>query len=150
MKKRMSYGDSHAPNLKAVIALNRVTNNLNRRAATIFRSHGLTMMQFAVLEVLYHRGDLKIGEIIEKILSTGGNMTVVLKNLIKDGFVVKCADPADSRASVISITDEGRRKIEVLFPKYLEDLNDFMKGISADEKKMLISTLKVLQKENKK
>ena len=144
--QRLSYGEDHTRNLKTVIALNRATNLLNRRAGAVFRRHGLTMQQFAVLEVLYHKGDLSIGEIIQRILATGGNMTVVLKNLIKEGFVVKRANPSDSRVAIISITDMGRQKINALFPEYLEDLHDFLKSVPDDEKNALIRTLKMLQR----
>lgn len=54
---------------------------------------GLTAAQFGVLEILYHKGNLRIGEILEGTLSTGGNMTVVIENLEKTGFVVRYPDP---------------------------------------------------------
>ena len=101
VKTRLPYVEKHEVNLKAVIALNRATNHLNRRAYAVFRRHGLTMMQFAVLEVLYHRGDLTVGEIIQKILTTGGNMTVVLKNLVKEGLITRCVAPTDNRVAIV-------------------------------------------------
>ena len=143
---RISYGEDHTRNLKTVIALNRATNLLNRRASAVFWRHGLTMTQFAVLEVLYHKGDLAIGEIIRTILSTGGNMTVVLKNLTKEKLVTKRADPADSRVGIISITALGRRKMEALFPEYLEDLHDFLKSMPDEEKNTLTVLLKRMQR----
>ncbi len=144
--RKLPYGEDHIRNLKAVIALNRATNLLNRRAGAVFRRHGLTLLQFAVLEALYHRGDLSIGEIIRRILATGGNMTVVIKNLLKEGFVVKQVSPADSRVAIISITDLGSQKMEAIFPEYLEDLHNFLKNVPDDEKDALTKTLKVLQR----
>lgn len=146
-KKMKLYDKEHILDLKTVIALNRATNHLNRRALAVFRKHGLTMMQFAVLEALYHKGSLKVGEIIEKILTTGGNMTVVLKNLAKDGLITKRIDPEDSRAMLISITDKGSRVMERVFPEYLADLRDFLETISDSEKKNLVAVLKALRKE---
>lgn len=139
-----SYGDKNDLNLKTVIALTRSSNKLNRRSNTIFRNHGLSSMQFAVLEVLYHKGDLRICEIIEKILSTGGNMTVVINNLVKEGMVEKYVDPNDSRSSIIHITDKGKEKIEEIFPEHLIDLEIFFDKLDEDEKHNLINILKKL------
>jgi len=41
------------------------------------------------MEALYHLGDLKICEIIEKTLSTSGNMTVVIRNLEKESYITR-------------------------------------------------------------
>jgi MarR family 2-MHQ and catechol resistance regulon transcriptional repressor len=139
-----SYGEKNDLNLKTLIAVTRSANKLNRRSNTIFRNHGLSTMQFAVLEVLYHKGDLRIGEIIEKILATGGNMTVVINNLVKEGMVEKCTDPNDSRSNIIHLTDKGKDKIEEIFPEHLLDLNEFLKDISFEEKHILIDILKKL------
>lgn len=62
------------------------------------KAGGLTSSQFAVLEALYNKGDLKICEIIEKILTTSGNITVVIKNLEKEEFISKYPDPEDKRS----------------------------------------------------
>lgn len=145
--KRVGFDEPHSSNLKMVIALNRATNQLNRRAATIFRKHGLTFMQFAVLEALYHKGDLKIGEIVEKILATGGNMTVVIRNLAKSNLIEKRSTPEDRRAAIISLTAKGREIMDRTFPDYLEDLRAFMNHLGDSEKKSLVSMLKHLQQE---
>ncbi len=141
-KRKRLYGKENNLDLKVVIALNRATNALNRRANGIFRSHGLTMMQFAVLEVLYHKGDLKIGQIIEKILSTGGNMTVVINNLEKEGMVKKLPDPSDSRASIVCITQKGAIKVEEIFPEHVSDIKAGFEHLSHEEKEALIKLLK--------
>ncbi|NRT71882.1 DNA-binding MarR family transcriptional regulator [Clostridium beijerinckii] len=61
-----------------------------------------------MLEVLYHKGDLRVGEILEKTLSTGGNMTVIIDNLAKDNLIERRPDPKDMRASLISISEKGK------------------------------------------
>ncbi len=145
--KKELYDQKNALDLKAVIALNRTTNQVNRRANTIFRKHGLTSMQFAVLEVLYHKGDLKVGQITQKILSTSGNMTVVISNLAQEGMIRKCTDSSDSRASIISITEKGCNKMEEVFPEYLVDLEMGMTGLTDTEKQSLIALLYKMSKQ---
>lgn len=94
--------------------------------------------------MLYHKGALRVQEIIEKTLSTGGNMTVVIENLVKDDLVMRYKDPEDKRASLISITDKGKAIIEDIFPRHVENINEIFSTLTVEEKKGLISLLKKL------
>ncbi|WP_346931293.1 MarR family transcriptional regulator [Clostridium sp.] len=143
-KIKNTYGELNDLNLKALIALSRCTQNVHKREYKTIKEGGLTVSQFAVLEVLYHKGDLRVCEIIDKILSTGGNMTVVIDNLVKENLVKRCIDPKDRRVNLISITEEGRNLISEIFPKHLENINEIFSVLTAEEKKNLISLLKKL------
>lgn len=143
-KEKTTYGELNDLNLKTLIALIRCTQNVHKKEYRTIKEGGLTVSQFAVLEILYHKGDLKICEIIDKILSTGGNMTVVIDNLVKDNLVKRCADPKDRRVNLISITEKGRKIIDEIFPKHVENVNEIFKGLTVEEKKNLISLLKKL------
>lgn len=142
--KKISYGELSDLNLKTLIALSRATNSVHRREYKTIKEGGLTVSQFSVLEVLYHKGALRVQEIIEKTLSTGGNMTVVIENLVKDDLVMRYKDPEDKRASLISITDKGKAIIEDIFPRHVENINEIFSTLTVEEKKSLISLLKKL------
>lgn len=142
--KKISYGELSDLNLKTLIALSRATNSVHRREYKTIKEGGLTVSQFSVLEVLYHKGALRVQEIIEKTLSTGGNMTVVIENLVKDDLVMRYKDPEDKRASLISITDKGKAIIEDIFPRHVENINEIFSTLTVEEKKSLISVLKKL------
>ncbi|MBZ9685470.1 MarR family transcriptional regulator [Clostridium estertheticum] len=143
-KEKNTYGELVDLNLKALIALSRCTQNVHKREYKTIKEGGLTVSQFAVLEILYHKGDLKVCEIIDKILSTGGNMTVVIDNLVKVNLVMRCTDPKDRRVNLISITEEGKSLMSDIFPKHLENINEIFSYLTSDEKKNLISLLKKL------
>ncbi|MBB6215507.1 DNA-binding MarR family transcriptional regulator [Anaerosolibacter carboniphilus] len=102
----------------------------------------MTVAQFGVLEILYHKGDLRICDIIERTLSTGGNMTVVIDNLEKEGLVGRYSDPNDRRASLISITEKGKKLVEEIFPKHVENISEIFDVLSSEEKQSLIKLLK--------
>jgi len=125
MKEKKSYGKENDINLKLVIALMRTTTGDNRRMLNFLAHYNLTQAQFGVLEALYHLGDLKICELLEKTLSTSGNMTVVVKNLEKNGLVERIQCTEDKRSYLIHITDEGRALIDEIFPPHLEHLRFF-------------------------
>jgi DNA-binding MarR family transcriptional regulator len=142
MKNKNDYGSYNNLNLKTLIALSRSNNIINKKSNSLFKAHDLTMMQFAVLEVLYHKGDLSIGEIIEKILATGGNMTVVIQNLLKEGLIEKYSSPKDQRISIIHITESGKAKIEEIFPQHLQQIDTALSNLTEDEKRQLVTLLK--------
>lgn len=143
-EKKNTYGELQDLNLKTLIALSRCTQNVHKREYKTIKEGGLTVSQFAVLEILFHKGDLKVSEIIDKILSTGGNMTVVIDNLVKVNLVKRCVDSKDRRVNLISITDEGRNLISEIFPKHLENINEIFSSLTSEEKENLISLLKKL------
>ena len=88
MKNKKSYGKENDLNLKSLVVLSRSFQSVHKREIKTIREGGLTVAQFGVLEILYHKGDLRICDIIEGTLSTGGNMTVVIDNLEKEGLIV--------------------------------------------------------------
>ena len=85
---------------------------------------------------------MNINEIIESILTTSGNMTVVIKNLEKDGLINKTIDPKDKRSSIISITEKGINIIEEMLPSHIENINSIFNVLTEDEKITLKNILK--------
>lgn len=144
MKKNNSYGEHNDLNLKTLIALSRSFQSVRKREVTTIRKGGLTIAQFAVLEILYHKGALRIAEIIDGTLSTGGNMTVVVENLRKEGFVIRKKDPDDGRACLVEITKKGEQYIEAIFPEHVKNISQIFDALSTQEKQQLIQLLKKL------
>ncbi|BCZ46228.1 MarR family transcriptional regulator [Clostridium gelidum] len=129
-------------NLSTLIVLTRAEQKIHKIEYETIKAGGLTNSQFAVLEVLYSKGDLKICEIIEKILTTSGNVTVVIKNLEKDGLVSKNSDPEDKRSILISITDKGKKIMDEIFPKHVDNINSIFDILTIEEKLELKKILK--------
>ena len=143
-KEKITYGELVDLNLKTLIALSRCTHDVHKKEYKTIKDGGLTVSQFAVLEILYHKGDLRISEIIERILSTGGNMTVVIDNLVKVNLVKRCTDSKDRRVNLISITEEGRTIISDIFPKHIKNINEIFSNLTSEEKINLKKLLKKL------
>ena len=138
----MLYGKSNTINLHLLIALSRTTKKIHNRSASIFYSRGLTPAQFGVLDALYHKGSLSINQITQLILSTSGNMTVVINNMEKHGWITRCAHPGDRRSTVVSLTEAGKRLFEAIFPEHLEDLAVCFSVLTEEEKDTLMSLLR--------
>jgi len=144
MKNTFSYGDENDVHLKSVVALSRTYLSFTRTLQVFLNTYGLTVPQFGVLESLYHLGPLKICELIQKNLSTSGNMTVVIRNLEKEGWVNKIPDDEDKRSYKVFLTDQGSQVIEDAFLTHLNYLNDFFHRLNMDEKQQLLQLLKKL------
>lgn len=145
MKKENNYGELNELNLKMLIALSRTTQAVHKRSSFVFKQGGLTTAQFSVLEALYHKGPMSINQIIHTVLSTPGNMTVVINNLERDGMVSRCDHPDDNRSVLVTITEMGRSRIEEIFPVHLKDLEENFAALSPTEKTQLIGLLKKLK-----
>lgn len=105
----------------------------------------LTATQFAVLEMLLHKGELTVNDIIEGVFSTSGNIGVVIDNLINAGLLNKKLNPSDGRSRLIGLTAVGREKIEGYYPRHKSELKRLMSGLEAAEKKALTKTLVTLR-----
>lgn len=145
MKNTKNYGKLNTLNLKMLIALSRTTQAIHKRSSAIFKQGGLTIAQFSVLEALYHKGPMSINQIIQTILATPGNMTVVIGNLERDGLVSRCSHPDDNRSTLVTITDMGSARIEDIFPRHLKDLEENFAALTNEEKQQLIDLLKKLK-----
>lgn len=132
-------------NGRFIIALSRGLRAVHRKSETLFRSHNLTLAQFAVLEALYHKGELTVGALIESVLSTSGNMTVVIRNLEQHGLVCRKPNPADGRSFLVCLTDRGEALIAKVFTAHMALVAESLGPITPQERDTVIEILRKLQ-----
>ena len=132
--------------LNAFIKLMRSTESLNNRLNKHLAQADLTVSQFGTLEVLHHLGPLNQRTIGEKLLKSGGNVTMVIDNLEKCGHVKREPDPNDRRAVLIHLTETGQEFIEDFFPKHLEKIKEEFSVLTEEEKKTLADICKKIGK----
>ncbi len=131
-------------NGKIIIALWRAYQYAHKKSISLFRENGITMAQFMALEVLYNKGELSVQEIVSKVLSSSGNITVVIRNLERDGLIVRRLNPVDGRSYLISLSKKGKKLMDKVFPLHMKNLGDVFEVLTGDEKDMIISLLKKL------
>lgn len=125
-----------------LIKIHRMISQIDRQTAHIAAEYNLTLSQFGVLEALYHAGDLTVGEVKKKILSSDGTIPVVVKNLEKRNLLYRKQDPGDKRKSILSLTEEGRALIAEAYPKNEEMINGRMSVWTKEDKKALAALLR--------
>lgn len=120
------------------ISMSRVINTLRRENNKLILKHNLTLGQFAVMEALYSKGRLSTGEVMEKILSTSGNIPVIVKNLEKDGFITREQDESDKRRFILDLTDKGKDLMDEIVPENLKFMDELISLWDDEDKKELI------------
>jgi MarR family 2-MHQ and catechol resistance regulon transcriptional repressor len=104
--------------LSAYVKLLRASDTVHALATRDLSRWDLTASQFAVMEALYHLGPMVLSEVARKILKTGGNLTMVVRNLERRGLVQRVTGEKDRRFVKLSLTDKGNRLIAEVFPKH--------------------------------
>jgi MarR family transcriptional regulator, 2-MHQ and catechol-resistance regulon repressor len=123
--------------LTSYVKLMRAANTARNVAAQHLGSGGLTLTQFAVLEALYHLGPMSLSDIAAKVLTTGGNLTMVVGNLEKQGLAIRQRSPEDGRVLIVVLTAKGKALIRNLFPEHAGAIADFMSALTPAEQKTL-------------
>lgn len=120
-------------------AISRTINMIQRDAEKIFSKYDLTRGQFSIMEVLHKNGELCIGNVQETILMTGGNIPVIVNNLIKKGLLVRKQDEADRRRYLLRLTDAGNNLISKVIPEHDALIKEFFSSVGSNEKNTLIN-----------
>lgn len=128
--------------LKIFIGMSRALNKINRATNKIYKKYGLTSGQFAVLEALYHKGDLSVGEVQEKILTTSGNIPVIVRNLEKEGLLEKVRDEKDKRRFILRITKKGRALMDLVYPENEAIIVSMINTWSKEEQEQILKYMK--------
>ena len=115
----------------------RAANALRTAASRQLEPTGLTLSQFAVLEALYHLGPMSLSEVAKKILTTGGNLTMVAGNLDKQGLVERKCSTEDARVYILSLTPKGKKLISEMFPEHAKAIAEALQTLSPKEQKKL-------------
>src|SRR5437762_1600154 len=72
---------------------------------------GLGLSDFAVLEVLLHKGAQPVNVIGRKILLTSGSITTAIDRLESRKLVRRTPHPEDQRTRLVQLTEKGKRLI---------------------------------------
>jgi MarR family transcriptional regulator, 2-MHQ and catechol-resistance regulon repressor len=130
--------------LKLFIVLSRAYKAINEHVNKVIQSSGLNPTEFAVLELLYHKGDQPMQQIGGKILLASGSITYVVDKLEQKGMLRRIACPNDRRVTFAQITDDGKAFIQGIFPEHAQQIHSLMSSLTESEKHEAIELLKKL------
>lgn len=106
--------------LKLWVVLSRAYDSIVTHLHADVARHDLTLMEFGILEVLFHKGPLFLGEVQRRILVSSGGITYLVDRLEAKGLVTRLACPEDRRARYAALTEAGEELIREIFPEHAE------------------------------
>lgn len=130
--------------LKLFVVLTRALESIKRRVEEDIKHLGLNTTEFAVLELIYSKGDQPIQQIGVKVLIASSSITYVVDKLEKKKLLKRKPCPNDRRVTYVSITEAGTNLMNDVFPKHRQAINEICAGLDVHEKTIMIEQLKKL------
>lgn len=128
--------------LKAFIGIRRVSDKLLKSARKDAKRYQLNINEFAVLELLYHKGPSTTTDITKKILLANSSTTYIVDQLCLKGMVCRENLSEDKRVSMVSLTPKGLELIRQAFPCHAEMIENLFNGLTDSEIQYLRDLLK--------
>src|SRR5688572_7409251 len=97
--------------LKLYVVLVRAASAAMDRVNSHTNFHGLTFTEFLILEALYHKGPLLLGDVQKKIRLSSGGVTYTVDRLAEKGLVERRECESDRRARYAALTAKGEALI---------------------------------------
>ena len=117
---------------------------LQRLATRSIESSDVGLSDFAVLEMLLHKGPQPVNEIGRRIELTSGAITTAVDRLEARGLVTREAHETDRRARMVRLTARGTDEAVKAFGVHKTAMDFAASGLSKTERATLIRLLKKL------
>ena len=130
--------------LKLFVVLTRALDAVKKSIERDIRTYGMNPTEFAVLELIYNKGEQTVQKIGEKVLIASSSITYVVDKLEKKELLRRTPNPEDRRIILVSITEEGRKMMDEIFPNHSRSVQRILGGLDAEEKSLIIGQLKKL------
>lgn len=103
-----------------------------------------TVPQLDIISCLDRTKGIPLGELADRLLVTGGNITGIIDRLERDGYVHRERDKNDRRVVRALLTEKGFELYKSLLPRYKEIINRINSALTFPERKQLQQLLKKL------
>jgi MarR family 2-MHQ and catechol resistance regulon transcriptional repressor len=130
--------------LNTFVGLNRTIDHLEQIVRNDIQRYGLNVTEFAVLELLYNKGDQPIQRIGDRVLIASSSITYVVDKLETKGYVIRIRNVQDKRVTNASLTEAGCTLMNEIFPKHAATLESTFSILSDEELTTLQHVLKKL------
>lgn len=135
--------EDHHASLRLWLRLLSCTHQIeNRIRQSLQARFDTTLPRFDLLAQLERAGEgLKMSELSQRLMVTGGNVTGITDGLEKEGLVVREVDSSDRRVYRVKLTPEGRRLFRRMAAEHEQWVVDLFGTLSVAEKEQLMRLL---------
>jgi DNA-binding MarR family transcriptional regulator len=141
--------DDHHVSLRLWLRMLACTNQIENGVRQFLQAEfATTLPRFDFMAQLERApGGLRMSELSQRLMVTGGNVTGIADGLEKEGLILRETDAADRRASRVKLTTEGRRQFTRMAREHERWIIELFSGISAKEKAQLLGLLGELKRQ---
>src|SRR6058998_3208382 len=126
------------------LVLMKAHRTLERLATRSIESSEAGLSDFAVMEMLLHKGPQPVNEIGRRVELTSGAITTAVDRLESRGLVTRKAHPSDRRARIVRLTAAGEKQAAKIFAVHKAAMDSAASALSKTERATLIALLKKL------
>jgi len=126
------------------LVLMKAHRTLERLARRSIESSQVGLSDFAIMEMLLHKGPQPVNEIGRRVELTSGAITTAVDRLESGGLVTREAHSSDRRARIVRLTAAGEEEAANLFAGHKAAMDLAANGLSKTERATLIELLKKL------
>ena len=125
--------------LRMLSCTNRIENVVRQNMQANFQT---TLPRFDLMAQLERsRQGLKMSDLSQRMMVTGGNVTGITDGLEKEGLVVREIDPSDRRVFRVKLTPEGQKLFQRMAAEHEQWVIALFEGMSAKNKEQLVELL---------
>jgi MarR family 2-MHQ and catechol resistance regulon transcriptional repressor len=124
------------------LVMMRAMRALMKYAAAGIEETGLGLSDFAVLEVLLHKGPLPVNTIGPIVDLTPGSISTAVDRLVAKGLVSRVESTEDRRVRIVTLTASGKELIAGAFRKHSGQMKRVFSELNPDELRDLETALK--------
>jgi MarR family 2-MHQ and catechol resistance regulon transcriptional repressor len=142
----MSGRNTEMTGIHLWLVLMKAQQALQRHALRSIASSRLCFSDFAVLEILLHKGPLPVNALGVRVSLTSGSATAAIDRIEKKGLVRRAPHATDRRTRIVHLTEKGKTLIGTAFRQHEADMEAVTSCLSLPEKAALVALLKRLGK----
>ena len=126
------------------LVLMKAHRTLQRLATRSIEASEIGLSDFAVMEMLLHKGPQPVNEIGRRIELTSGAITTAVDRLESRGLVTREAHESDRRARIVRLTARGKAEAVKVFSVHKMAMDLAARGLSKTQRAQLIQLLRTL------
>lgn len=130
------------PRIKAFTVFIKSSQSVQKLIKQDFLKKDINLNEYAVMELLYHKGDQPIQAIGRRILLGTGSITYVIDKLEDKGFLYRRPCPKDRRKMFACITESGKGYMDTRVVEQEGLINSIFDEWNDDEVEDAINLLK--------
>ncbi len=133
--------------LEVLSRMDRLSRHLDRARREVFRRSDIEAWEWDVLSALRRAGapfQLSPKQLLQQTLVSSGTMTNRIDRLVGRRFVRREADPGDRRSVLVTLTDDGRIRVDAAITRLVDVEADLLKSLSRADRERMAALLRKL------